>query len=124
MNDYIYIGLPEDSDCSTQSITTLLGDRSSDINTPILHEDSSVALSSRATNGLSYLHLTQVNLDLQTLESSELKISPFNDRLSSEQSTELISRSVHHDLSTSESVLQRCEQYTPHIILSMLTIIQ
>lgn len=124
MDDYIYIGLSEDSDCSAQSTTTLLGDRSSDINTPILHEDPIVALPSRATNGLSYLHLTQANLGLQTLESPELDIPPSNDRLPSEQSTELVSRPVHHGLPTPESVLQRCEQYTPHIVLPMLTVIQ
>ena len=124
MDDYNYIELPQHSDCSTQSTTTLLGDRPPDINTPIIHEDPFVALPSRATNGLSYLHLSQANLGLHTLESPELEIPPSNDRLPSEQSTELVPRPVHNGLPNHESVLQRCEQYTPHIVLPMLTYIQ
>ena len=124
MNNYNYIKLFQNSDSSTQSTITLLGDTFLNINTPILHENSFVALPNRTTNELSYFHLTQVNLDLQILKSSKLMISPFNDKLPSKQSTELIFRSVHHGLPTAESVLPRCEQYAPHIVLPMLTVIQ
>lgn len=76
MNNCNYTKLLQDGDSFTQATTTLIGDTFLDI-TPSVHEDSFVALSNRATNELSYLHFTQANLGLQTLESSELVIPPY-----------------------------------------------
>lgn len=118
MDDYSHYALSKDSASFTESMTLLRGTISS-ISIFIIDEDPIVALPSRATIRLSDLHFTQANLGLQTLESPEL-LSTY-DRLPTEQLTELVSRPVHHGLPTPESVLRRGEQYTPHIVLPMVT---
>ena len=106
MNDYSYDALPEDIDCLTESSRNLLGDISSDVPSPIQHEDANVALPNRATNALSELHPTQAKVGLRTVELPELDPPPANHRLPTVESS------------------QNCEEYTPHLVLSILTVIQ
>lgn len=117
MDDYSYFALPEDCNSFIESTITLSGDTPSGISTPIMDQDPIVASPSRATMKLS-------DLGLQTLESPEPMVQPTYDRLPTEQLIELVSRPVHHGLPTPESVLRRCEQCNPHLVLIMLTIMQ
>ena len=124
MSHYSYISLPEDSDSLTESSITLLGDTSSNISSPIPHEDPIVALTSGATIGLSNLHPTQANLGLRTVQLPEVDLPPTDDSLPTVQSPDINHWPVNHGLPSAESVLQNCEQYTPYLVLSILTVIQ
>lgn len=126
ISDYKYILLLEDNDFLPESNRTLLGDTSSDISSFISHEDPIVALTSETTIRLSNLHPTQANPGLPTVQLSEIDLPSTNDRLPTVQSSDMDMTHwpVNHDLPSAESILQNCEQYTPHLVLSILTVIQ
>lgn len=105
MNHYHYNPIRGGTDSVSTESTTTIEAENGDLFYPLLQEDDIVAPSG-ATMALLDRDPPLINHGLPTVALSDLLLSPTN-----------------HGLSTVASY-HNCEQYTPHLVLSILTVIQ